>query len=82
MIELDGVQHSHTALGVQLQLGAQHGLQLAHVHQVVGLGDTGLLNKGEDAGGGVAAAAQAGQGGHAGVVPAVDDSRFSTSSRR
>ena len=71
--ELDGVQHSHTALGVQLQLGAQHGLQLAHVHQVVGLGDTGLLNKGEDAGGGVAAAAQAGQGGHAGVVPAVHD---------
>ena len=71
--QLDRLQHGHAALGVQLQLGAQHGLQLAHIHEVVSLGDAGLFHEGEDARRRVAAAAQAGQGRHTGVVPAVHD---------
>ena len=74
--ELHRLQHGHAALGVQLQLGAEHRLQLAHVHQIFRLGDARTPHKLKDAGGGVAAAAQTGQGGHPGVVPAVHDALF------
>jgi len=69
--QLDRLQHGHAALGVQLQLGAQHGLQLAHIHEVVSLGDAGLFHEVEDARRRVAAAAETGEGRHTGVVPTV-----------
>ena len=42
------------------------------VDHLVGLGDADALGEAAEALGGVAAAAGAGEGGHAGVVPAVD----------
>ena len=74
--QLYGVQHCNAALSGQVQLAADAGFQLAHVDQVVGLGDAGLPHEGEDGGGGVATAAQAAQGGHTGVVPAVHNAHF------
>ena len=74
--QLYGVQHGNAALSGQVQLAADAGFQLAHVDQVVGFRNAGLAHKGEDGGGGVAAAAQTAQGGHTGVVPAVHDAHF------
>ena len=69
--QLYRVQHGDAALGGQVQLTADAGFQLAHIDQVVRLGDAGFPHEGEDGGGGVAAAAQTAQGGHAGIVPAL-----------
>ena len=74
--QLDGVQHGDAALRGQVQLAADAGFQLAHINEVVGLGDAGLAHEGEDRRSGVAAAAQAAQGGHAGVIPAVHDAHL------
>ena len=74
--QLDRVQHRHAAGCRQLQLSPQHGFQLAHVHKAVCLGDAGPPHELKNARRGVAAAAQAGQGRHAGVVPAVHDALF------
>ena len=74
--QLDRLQNGNAAGGVQLQLGAQHGFQLAHIHQAVCFGNTGGAHKLKNAGGGVAAAAQTAQGGHAGVIPAVHNVLF------
>ena len=74
--QLDGVQHGDAALCGQVQLAADAGFQLAHINEVVGLGDAGLPHEGEDGRSGVAAAAQAAQGGHPGVIPAVHDAHL------
>ena len=74
--ELDRVQHGNAALRGQVQLTADAGFQLAHVDEVVRLGDAGLAHKGEDGSRGVAAAAQTAQGRHPGIVPAVHDAHF------
>ena len=74
--QLYRVQHGDAALGGQVQLTADAGFQLAHIDQVVRLGDAGFPHEGEDGGGGVAAAAQTAQGGHTGIVPAVHDAHF------
>ena len=71
--QLDGIGDRHPPGSGQLHLGAHAPVQQAVVHQAVVLGHARLLHKGEDAGRAVAPAAQAAEGGHAGVVPAVHD---------
>ena len=67
-----GIQHGHGALGVFPKIFSNTVFQEADVHHGVGLGKARPLQKVVDGGGGIAAPAQAHQGGHAGVVPAGD----------
>ena len=68
---LDRVQDGDAALGGGVELITDAVLQQADVDDAVGLGDAGLLDKLVDGARGVAAAAQAADGGHSRVVPAV-----------
>ena len=74
--EFDRVEDGDTPLCGQVQLAADAGFQLAHVDEVVRLGDAGLTDEGEDGGRGVTTAAQTAQGRHTGIIPAVDDAHL------
>ena len=67
------MQYGHAARGALVQIVADAGLELAHLHPtvVIGLADGG--NEILDGLGGDAAPAQAAQGGEARVVPATHD---------
>src|SRR3972149_409251 len=66
---------SPATLGAPVQVLAQAVLEQRHLHEVVGLGDTDALAEVADRLRRVAAPAQAGQRGHARVVPAGDQRR-------
>jgi hypothetical protein len=66
------VQHGHAAVGLVFQVFAQAAFQGAVVDPAVALGHADAFGKQLQRGGRVAAAAQADDGGHAGVVPAAD----------
>ena len=69
--ELHWVQHRHDPAGVQVQVLPQAILQKGVFHRGVYLRHAVALAEIPDGGGGVAPAAQAADGGHPGVVPAV-----------
>jgi hypothetical protein len=70
--QLDRVEHGHGARGDRVQGVAQRGLEARVVDPAAGLGDPRAFAEKLQRLGRVAAAAQAGQGRHAGIVPAVD----------
>src|SRR2546422_260578 len=70
--QFDGVEHGHGARGDRVQRVAQCAFERAVVNPAVALGHAYAFGKQLNRFGGVAAAAQADEGGHAGVVPAGD----------
>lgn len=70
--QLDGVEHGHATVGFELQVFAQAAFQGAVVDPAVGFGHANAFGKHLQRFGRVATAAQAHDGGHAGVVPAAD----------
>ena len=70
--QLDGVEDGHAAGSDAVEVVADAPLEEGEVGEGFVLGDAGALAEIADGGGGVAAAAHTGDGGHAGVVPAID----------
>ena len=68
--ELDGTENAHYTLSVLIQILAQAMLQETELNGAADLGYTDSLAEVADGLGGVAAASQAGESGHAGIIPA------------
>ena len=68
-----GVEDAHAAEGRAVEVVADAGFEKGEFRGALVLGDADLLAEVADGLGGVAAAAEAGDGRHAGVVPAVDE---------
>ncbi|GIX61052.1 uncharacterized protein BcabD6B2_04870 [Babesia caballi] len=72
-LDEDGVHHGEEARGALVHDLADAILEQLDLDEVLALGDPDLAAEAADGGGGAAAAPQAGDGGHAGVVPAAHE---------
>ena len=70
--DLERFEHAHAAQRVGVVVAPDEELQQLDVVDAVGLGDADVVDELADGLGGIAAGAHAPEGGHAGVVPAVD----------
>ena len=70
--QLERVEHCHHPQGPLIEIFAHRIFQLGDVHRAVGFGQTDHLREVADRLRGVAPPAQAGEGGHARIVPAAD----------